>query len=61
MASTFSPWGATPTKPELAFSVNLMELLPLTLNLKCQVTLKDFCDTHQTMADDFIAFPVRSN
>ena len=60
MASTFSLWGATPTKPELAFSVNLMELLH-TLNLECQVTLKDFCDTHQTMADDFIAFPVRSN
>lgn len=51
----FRLWGATPSKPELAFSINVMDLLH-TLNLECQVAVKDFCDALQTMADDVIVF-----
>ena len=53
----FNLWGATPTKPELAFCINLMDLLH-TLNLECQVAVKDFCDALQTMANDVIVFSV---
>lgn len=56
----FRLWGATPIKPELAFSINVMDLLH-TLNLECQVAVKDFCDALQTMADDVIVFSVRSS
>jgi len=51
----FNLWSATPTKPELAFSLNLMYVLH-TLNLECQVAVKDFCNALQTMADDVILF-----
>jgi hypothetical protein len=33
-------WGATPTRPSLAFSLGFMELVH-SLNLECQVALKD--------------------
>ena len=48
---------ATPTKPELAFTMDLMKLLH-TLNLECQVAVKDFCSAIQTPVDDIISFPV---
>ena len=55
----FNFWGATPTKPELAFTKDLMKLLH-TLNLECQVAVKDFCSAIQTPVDDItgISFPV---
>ena len=53
----FNFWGATPTKPELAFTMDLMKLLH-TLNLECQVAVKDFCSAIQTPVDDIISFPV---
>ena len=53
----FNFWGATPTKPELAFTMDLMKLLH-TLNLECQVAVKDFCSAIQTLVDDIISFPV---
>ena len=37
----FNLWDATPTRPELAFTTDLMKLLH-TLNLECQVAVKDF-------------------
>ena len=53
----FNFWGATPTKPELAFTMDLMKLLH-TLNRECQVAVKDFCSAIQTLVDDIISFPV---
>ncbi|KAJ7351809.1 hypothetical protein OS493_035534 [Desmophyllum pertusum] len=52
----FQLWGATPTKPELAFTINVMELLH-TLNLECQVAVKDFCAAIEAMANKVISFP----
>ena len=52
----FNFWGATPTKPELAFTMDLMKLL-LTLNLECQVAVKEFCSAIQTLVNDIISFP----
>lgn len=54
----FNLWSATPTKPEFAFSLNLIYLLH-TLNLECQVAVKDFCNALQTIADDVILFLVK--
>ena len=42
---------ATPTKPELAFTMDLMKLLH-TLNLEGQVAVKYFCSAIQTLIDD---------
>ena len=53
----FNFWVATLTKPELAFTMDLMKLLH-TLNLECQVAVKDFCSAIQTLVDDIISFPV---
>ncbi|XP_074630359.1 uncharacterized protein LOC141889079 isoform X2 [Acropora palmata] len=47
----FNLWAATPSKPELAFSFSLMELLHV-LNLECQVAVKDFCAALQCLGDD---------
>ena len=56
----FNLWGATPTKPELAFfTLDLMKLLH-TLNLECQVAVKDFSAALQTLTDDVIIFSVRT-
>ena len=55
----FNLWGATPTKPELAFTLDVMKLLH-TLNLECQVAVKDFCAALQTLRYDVISLPVRS-
>ena len=55
----FNLWGATPTKPELAFTLDLMKLLH-TLNLECQVAVKDFCAALQTLTDDVLIFSVRT-
>ena len=53
----FNFWGATPTKPELAFTMHLMMLLH-TLNLElCQVAVKEFCSAIQTLVNDIISFP----
>ena len=54
----FNLWSATLTKPEFAFSLNLIYLLH-TLNLECQVAVKDFCNALQTIADDVILFLVK--
>ena len=53
----FNLWDATPTRPELAFTMDLMKLLH-TLNLECQVAVKDFCTAIQTLADDMISLAV---
>ena len=53
----FNLWGAKPTKPELAFTMDLMKLLH-ALNLECQVAVKDFCAALQTLVEDIIIFPV---
>ena len=53
----FNLWAATPSKPELAFSISLMEFLH-TLNLECQVAVKDFCVAVQNLADETIVFAV---
>ena len=54
----FNFWGATPTKPELAFTMHLMMLLHI-LNLElCQVAVKEFCSAIQTLVNDIISFPV---
>ena len=53
----FNLWDTTPTRPELAFTMDLMKLLH-TLNLECQVAVKDFCAAIQTLADDIISLPV---
>ena len=53
----FNLWGATPTRPELAFTMDLMKLLH-TLNLECQVAVNDFSAAIQTLADDIISLPV---
>ena len=45
LLTRFSFLGATPTKPELAFTMDLMKLLH-TLNLECQVAVKDFCSAN---------------
>ena len=37
--------------------MDLMKLLH-TLNLECQVAVKDFCSAIQTLVDDIISFPV---
>ena len=54
----FTLWAATPSKPELAFSISLLELLHV-LNLECQVAVKDFCAALQSLADETIVFAVR--
>ena len=51
----FNLWGATPTKPELAFTIDLMKLLH-TLNLECQVAVKDLCAALQTFVEDLSSF-----
>ena len=56
LLTRFSFLGATPTKPELAFTMDLMKLL-LTLNLECQVAVKEFCSAIQTLVNDIISFP----
>ena len=53
----FNFWVATPTKPELAFTMDLMKLLH-TLNLESQVAVKYFCSVIQTLIDDIISFLV---
>lgn len=52
----FNLWSATPTKPELAFTIDLMKLLH-TLNLECQVAVKDLC----AAVEDLSSFQIRGN
>ena len=53
----FNLWVATPSKPELAFSISLMKFLH-ALNLEWQIAAKDFCVALQSLADETIVFAV---
>ena len=53
----FNLWAATPLKPELAFSISLMDFLH-ALTLECQVAVKDFCVAVQSLADETFVFAV---
>lgn len=50
----FGLWGATPSKPTLAFSIELLELFH-AIQMECQVSLKSICQAYKMFSMSWIA------
>ena len=44
-------WGATPSKPTLAFSIQLLELWHV-LQMECQIPMKKICEAYKVLNMD---------